>query len=527
VPFDVIGASFYGYWHGTFAELQANLDDVTARYGKDVAVVETAYPFTLAGEDHEGQIIDLESELVAGYTATPDGQADWLRDIQTVVRAVPRGLGTFWWEATWTAVEGNGWSPPNPASGNGWENQALFGFGDSGLLPDAKLEPVREVTDVPRAHDEDALRRAVIIKLNGGLGTSMGLRGPKSLIEAKDGHTFLEIIARQARSLGRPLVLMKSFATREATVPGAAHFLQHRQPKLRADDLMPVRWPRDPALEWCPPGHGDLYAALIGSGMLDALLERGCRYAFISNADNLGAVLDPAILAWFAAERLELAMEVVAGTEADRKGGHIALRDGRLVLRETAQTPPDEVGSFRDFRRWRFYNTNNVWLDLQALADRGAPDLPLIVNRKTVDPGDPSSPAVLQLETAMGAAIGAFERVAAVRVARLSLRAGEDHQRPARPAFGRLRAGRRRPARGGRSAALRRPRPGALRAPRRLRAALPGRAAIAGRLRALRGARQRLIRRVARRGGSCRWPSSAARPRSRRSVGTCTALSGP
>jgi arabinogalactan endo-1,4-beta-galactosidase len=136
VPFDVIGASYYGYWHGTFAELQANLDDVTARYGKDVAVVETAYPFTLAGEDQEGQIIDLESELVAGYPATPEGQADWLRDIQTVVRAVPRALGTFWWEATWTAVPGNGWSPRNPASGNGWENQALFGFDDR-LLPAA------------------------------------------------------------------------------------------------------------------------------------------------------------------------------------------------------------------------------------------------------------------------------------------------------------------------------------------------------------------------------------------------------
>jgi arabinogalactan endo-1,4-beta-galactosidase len=116
--------------------VQANLDDVTARYDRDIAVVETAYPFTLAGEDHEGQIIDLESDLVPGYPATPEGQADWLLDIQTVVRAVPRGLGTFWWEATWTAVEGSGWSPVNPESGNGWENQALFDFGDR-LLPAA------------------------------------------------------------------------------------------------------------------------------------------------------------------------------------------------------------------------------------------------------------------------------------------------------------------------------------------------------------------------------------------------------
>jgi UTP--glucose-1-phosphate uridylyltransferase len=288
--------------------------------------------------------------------------------------------------------------------------------GDSGVLPDAELEPVREVVDAGRLPRARGIERTAMIKVNGGLGTSMGLRGPKSLIEAKDGLTFLDVIGCQARALGVPLVLMNSFATRDATVAGAERFLQHHQPKLRAGDLTPVRWPREPMLEWCPPGHGDLYAALIDSGMLDALLARGCRYAFVSNADNLGAVPDPAILAWFAAERLELAMEVVAGTETDRKGGHLALREGRLVLRETAQAP--DPSSFRDFRRWRFYNTNNLWLDLRALADRGPPELPLIVNRKSVDPGDPASPAVLQLETAMGAAIGAFERVAAVRVPR-------------------------------------------------------------------------------------------------------------
>jgi UTP--glucose-1-phosphate uridylyltransferase len=288
--------------------------------------------------------------------------------------------------------------------------------GEDGLLPDAELEAVREVVDAARLPRACGLERAVMIKVNGGLGTSMGLSGPKSLIEAKDGLTFLDVIGRQARALGVPLVLMNSFATRDATVAGAERFLQHQQPKLRADDLEPVRWPRDPALEWCPPGHGDLYASLIDSGMLETLLARGRHYAFVSNADNLGAVPDPAILAWFIAERFQLAMEVVAGTEADRKGGHIALRNGRLVLRETAQAP--DPSSFRDYRHWRFYNTNNLWLDLRALADRGPPELPLIVNRKTVDPSDPDSPAVLQLETAMGAAIGAFERVAAVRVPR-------------------------------------------------------------------------------------------------------------
>jgi UTP--glucose-1-phosphate uridylyltransferase len=150
--------------------------------------------------------------------------------------------------------------------------------------------------------------------------------------------------------------------------------------------------------------------------MLATLLEHGYEYAFVSNSDNLGAVLEPRILAWLDAERVPFAMEVVEGTAADRKGGHIARRDGRLVLRETAQAP-DGDDSFGDYRRWRFYNTNNLWMHLPSL-DPQALDLPLIVNRKTVDPSDPASPEVVQLETAMGAAIGAIEGAAAVRVPR-------------------------------------------------------------------------------------------------------------
>jgi UTP--glucose-1-phosphate uridylyltransferase len=157
--------------------------------------------------------------------------------------------------------------------------------------------------------------------------------------------------------------------------------------------------------------------------MLDALLDRGYRYAFVSNADNLGAVLDPGLLAWFAAEEAPFAMEVVVGTELDRKGGHIARRreGGRLVLRETAQA--DDPESFRDFRRWRYYNSNNLWMDLRAMAalldaGDGVIDLPLIVNRKRVDPRDPASPEVIQLESAMGAAIGAFDGARAVCVPR-------------------------------------------------------------------------------------------------------------
>jgi arabinogalactan endo-1,4-beta-galactosidase len=130
VPFDVIGASYYGYWHGSLGDLQRNLNDVSARYGKDVVVAETAYPFTLDDKDGWWNTIGLPSQLVSGYPATPAGQAANLRDVMSIVRAVPnrRGLGVFYWDATWTAVPGNGWDPSDPSAGNPWENQALFDF---------------------------------------------------------------------------------------------------------------------------------------------------------------------------------------------------------------------------------------------------------------------------------------------------------------------------------------------------------------------------------------------------------------
>ena len=309
--------------------------------------------------------------------------------------------------------------------------------GESGELPGAELQPARDVPSLdalPGAGAGDALGRTVVLKLNGGLGTSMGLDSPKSLIEVKPGRTFLDVTVQQVLALRSelgarlPLVLMDSFSTQEATLAAlAAHpslrvdvpldFLQSREPKLLAEDLTPVDWPADPELEWCPPGHGDLYPALIGSGMLDELLARGYEYAFCSNIDNLGAVLEPRVLGFMAREGVPFVMEVVEGTESDRKGGHIARRGEQLVLRESAQVPAGD-DSFGDYEHWRYFNTNNLWLHLPALAENGPPSLPLIVNRKTVDPADPSSPAVLQLESAMGAAVGSMEGAAAVCVPR-------------------------------------------------------------------------------------------------------------
>jgi UTP--glucose-1-phosphate uridylyltransferase len=316
--------------------------------------------------------------------------------------------------------------------------------GETGVLPEAEIEPVDELPGADELADADAaeaLDRAVVIKLNGGLGTSMGMSGPKSLVEVKDGLTFLDVIVRQVLGLRErtaarlPLVLMNSFSTRDASLQALERhpeiaadvppdFLQNKVPKIGAQDMRPVEWPDDPALEWAPPGHGDLYAALVTSGMLEQLLDTGYRYAFVSNADNLGAALDPRILAWVAAEEIPFLMEVADRTEADRKGGHVARRSGGgLVLREVAQTPDEDLDAFQDISRHRFFNTNNLWVDLQALRDQldrgdGALGLPMIVNRKTVDPSDPASPPVIQLETAMGAAIDVFDGARALRVPR-------------------------------------------------------------------------------------------------------------
>jgi UTP--glucose-1-phosphate uridylyltransferase len=316
----------------------------------------------------------------------------------------------------------------------------------AGLMPSEVLEPLGdlprldELPALPDAQARDVLDQLVIVKLNGGLGTSMGLSGPKSVLEVKPGATFLDVLARQVLALRKrhsarlPLVLMNSAVTRDPSlevldryddlgVPGVPpDFLQGREPKIRADDFLPVRWPADPELEWCPPGHGDIYPALAASGTLDALIGAGLRYAFVSNSDNLGALADTRIAAWLAAEQVPFALEAVRGTAADRKGGHLACYQGRLVLRETAQVPEGD-SSFTDVERWRWYNTNNIWIDLRALkglqaADPASPELPLIVNRKTVDPRDPESTPVIQLESAMGAAIGSIPGARAVHVPR-------------------------------------------------------------------------------------------------------------
>jgi UDP-N-acetylglucosamine pyrophosphorylase len=322
----------------------------------------------------------------------------------------------------------------------------LLASKESGLIPESFINPVEQLPNYEEISSGQAdgglLAKAVMLKLNGGLGTSMGLEKAKSLLVVRNGETFLDLIARQVLAArartGANLrfLLMNSFSTSEDTrahlarypelgVPADLELLQNKVPKIAVDTLTPVEWPADPELEWCPPGHGDLYPAILGSGMLDRLLREGYLYLFVSNSDNLGATMDPALLNWFARSDMPFLMEVTTRTAADRKGGHLAKRgsDGQLLLRESAQCPEEDMDVFQDINRHRYFNTNNLWLRLDHLAEGlqrngGLLPLPVITNQKTVDPRDKKSTPVYQLETAMGAAIECFSGAGAVVVPR-------------------------------------------------------------------------------------------------------------
>ena len=321
---------------------------------------------------------------------------------------------------------------------------------ETGLIPETEIAPVESLPHadkLPAAEVADSLpllRKTVVIKLNGGLGTGMGLAKAKSLLTVREGLTFLDLIARQILHLraaagggGVPrFLLMNSFSTSEDTLTflrkypelGAAddlELMQNRVPKVLVKDLSPLEWPENADTEWCPPGHGDLYASLAGSGWLDKLLAEGIIYAFVSNSDNLGATLDPALLTYFAESGAPFLMEVTRRTAADRKGGHLALRpaDGRLVLRESAQCPDADQDAFQNIDRHRYFNTNNLWIRLDKLKETldaagGLIPLPMIRNTKTADPRDKNSAPVYQLETAMGAAIESFPGAGAIEVDR-------------------------------------------------------------------------------------------------------------
>ena len=288
-------------------------------------------------------------------------------------------------------------------------------------LPDGKKAPLEQMA---------------VIKLNGGLGTSMGLDKAKSLFKVKDEYTFLDIIAlqiinlRKQKDIAIPLLFMNSFNTSDDTLSYLAKynslkindlpldFLQNKFPKVIKDTLKPLEM-ADDKLNWNPPGHGEIYMVMKKTGVLDLLLKKGYKYIFISNSDNLGAVANGRILQYIAEENVPFIMEVCHRTEMDKKGGHLAQdKQGRLILRESAQCPEEEIKDFQNIDFYKYFNTNNLWVNLQALEQKLRENdnflqLTPIMNEKKVD-----EIPVIQLESAMGSAINVFEDSRAVVVGR-------------------------------------------------------------------------------------------------------------
>merc|ERR1719453_647832 len=317
--------------------------------------------------------------------------------------------------------------------------------GDKGMIGESSISPAKDVAKLEELQktikqDTTLLKKTAVVKLNGGLGTGMGLDKAKSLLPVKDGDTFLDLIAKQVVDMrkkysGVKFMVMNSFSTSDDTMnffkkyPSLLNdnieFVQNKVPKIAKADLSAATCPSDVSNEWCPPGHGDIYAALIGSGRLQELLDAEIEYVCVSNSDNLGATLDLDLLTHFAGCGAPFMMEVCRRTENDKKGGHLAVRteDNQLILRESAQCADEDEKDFQNINKHMYFNTNNLWLRLSALKklideSDGAIKLPVILNAKTVDPKDDSSTPVWQLETAMGAAIECFPGAMAVEVPR-------------------------------------------------------------------------------------------------------------
>lgn len=275
----------------------------------------------------------------------------------------------------------------------------------------------------------DNLSKLAVLKLNGGLGTSMGCVGPKSVIEVRDGNTFLDLAVRQIEYLNRkydsdvPLLLMNSFNTDSDTHQiirkYGGHririrtFNQSRYPRIIKDSLLPVPESFDDDINaWYPPGHGDLFESLYSSGELDALLEQGKEILFVSNGDNLGATVDLKILNHMIETNSEYIMELTDKTRADVKGGTLINYNGEVRLLEIAQVPKEHVEEFKSIKKFKNFNTNNIWINLKAiksLIESNSIKSEIIPNAKTIKTKEGKELNVLQLETAVGAAIRHFK----------------------------------------------------------------------------------------------------------------------
>ncbi|XP_056856777.1 UTP--glucose-1-phosphate uridylyltransferase 2-like isoform X2 [Raphanus sativus] len=274
---------------------------------------------------------------------------------------------------------------------------------DETVVPYEKMAPVSQ--DV--SETKNLLDKLVVLKLNGGLGTTMGCTGPKSVIEVRDGLTFLDLIVIQ-------IEIVEKYTNSNVDIHT---FNQSKYPRVVADEFVP--WPSKGKTDkdgWYPPGHGDVFPSLMNSGKLDAFLSQGKEYVFVANSDNLGAIVDLTILKHLIQNKNEYCMEVTPKTLADVKGGTLISYEGKVQLLEIAQVPDEHVNEFKSIEKFKIFNTNNLWVNLKAikkLVEADALKMEIIPNPKEVD-----GVKVLQLETAAGAAIRFFDNAIGVNVPR-------------------------------------------------------------------------------------------------------------
>tara|TARA_Y100001968_G_scaffold95504_1_gene85736 strand:+ start:526 stop:1944 length:1419 start_codon:yes stop_codon:yes gene_type:complete len=275
----------------------------------------------------------------------------------------------------------------------------------------------------PLTNKQQSLKKLAVIKLNGGLGTSMGCDGPKALISITKTKRFIDIIEDQHAALNKkagmtiPLLMMNSFYTHsdmKAHKASLIYFLQHRIPRVIASNLNPLN--TNTMADWAPPGHGNIYLSLYESGLLDHLIEEGKEVAFISNSDNLGATVNDELCNYFISKELDFLMEVTPRTELDKKGGSIGYYNKQLSLLERVQVSKNQLHNFEDMNHFHYFNTNTIWVRLQAIKqaiDSNQLELPILINKKTIAKND-----IIQFETAMGSAIRCFKNSECVHVER-------------------------------------------------------------------------------------------------------------
>lgn len=289
---------------------------------------------------------------------------------------------------------------------------------------------------VDKASMKAMLEQLVVVKLNGTLGTPMGWSGVKAAIPVRNDLTFLDLTVQQIEYLNKtydvdvPLILMNSFNTDEEIEKiirkyscfnvSIRTFNQSRYPRINKESLMPIARScrtEDDIEAWYPPGHGDFYESFNNSGLLDDLIAEGRKLCFLSNMDNLGGTVDLNILDFCFKNNHEFVMEVTDKTRADVTGGTLIQYDGKLRLLEAAQVPSQHVEDFSSVKTFNVFNTNNLWINLEAtkrILDERTLAMEIIVNPRILD-GDIN---VIQLETAVGAAMKCFDNAVGLNVPR-------------------------------------------------------------------------------------------------------------